>query len=313
MVAHRPSAARIVTIATIVAVLAPSTLFASPVVIDFETTPDGVVPLEGEDASILWDALGVNLYLVGSLDPPVIATEGWPTQGYVWRDPADNIFRDQAISGVNTLTDPWSTQGAVDIGVSFAMPVDSVSIAMIDFGEATSVLPGELQSVTLQAFDADGTLVDSDTFTIAAFEPRDPEDGNVAVLTVSAPSIAFVETLGATNDWGVSYDDLTFTLADEDEDGVLAADDLCPGTITDVDAGVPSRWLGRNRWADLDGDGTFESGWGWGSWLLGTVDMQTTGGCSCADIIDTLGLSPANDRFGCHTWAVAAWTWFYVP
>ena len=287
---------------------------AAPVVIDFELTQDGQVPMEGEDASLMWDAQGVMLYLVGSLDPPVIATEGWPTQGYVWRDAADNIFRDQAVSGVNTLTDPWSTNGAAELGVEFAMPVDSVAITMLDFGDCTGPIPwGAPISLTLQAFDAGGALVDEDTFTILAYAPRDPSDGNVAQLAVSAPAIAWVETVGAIGDCGISYDDLTYTLADADADGVLAVDDVCPDTVTDAVAGVPSRWLGRNRWADLDGDGDFEAGWGWGSWLLGTVDMSTTGGCSCADIIDAWGLSRASERFGCHTITIAAWTWLYGP
>lgn len=284
-----------------------------PVIIDFELTPDGQQPLQGEDASAMWDALGVSLYLLGTFDPPVIATEGWPTQGYVWRDAADNIFRDQAVSGVNTLTDPWGTGGAAELGVSFAMPVDSVAITMLDFGDCTfPILPGEPISLSLNAFDDDGVLVDSDTFTIEAFVPRDPADGNVAELSVSAASIAWVETSGAVGDCGISYDDLRFTLADADEDGVLAADDLCPETVTDVDAGVPSRWLGRNRWADLDGDGQLEAGWGWGSWLLGDLDMDATGGCSCTDIIGALGLGPASERYGCHTWVMAWWSWYVV-
>lgn len=306
----------VVPIASAILLSAPAAFAfpASAVVIDFETTPDGQIPLEGEDASLLWDAQGVTFYLVGSLEPPVIATEGAPTQGYVWRDAANTIFRDQAVSGVNTLSDPWGTADTAEIGVAFDMPVDSVAITVIDFGEATGgVLPGEPQTLSLQAFDADGVLVDEDVFTIPAFSPTDPADGNVAELSVSAPSIAWVETVGVVSDWGVAVDDVAYTLADADEDGVVATDDLCPDTVTDADAGVPSRWLGRNRWADLDGDGTFEAGWGWGSWLLGTVDMQTTGGCSCADIIDELGLGRGAERYGCHTWSVALWTWLYVP
>jgi len=302
-------------IATVIFLL-PSVASAlpGPIVIDFELTSDGQVPLEGEDASAMWDAEGVSIYLAGTLEPPVIATEGWPTQGYVWRDAADNIFRDQAVSGVNTLTDPWSTDGAAELGISFAMPVDSVAITMLDFGDCTGPIPaGDPISLSLEAFDEDGVLVDSDTFTIIAYEPRDPSDGNDAELVVTAPSIAWVETSGAVGACGISYDALTFTLADADEDGVLAVNDLCPETITDADAGVPSRWLGRNRWADLDGDGQFESGWGWGSYVLSGLDMEATGGCSCTDIIDTLGLGRSAEFFGCHTWVMAWWSWFVVP
>jgi len=48
--------------------------------------------------------------------------------------------------------------------------------------------------------------------------------------------------------------------ADCDADGVDDGVDLCPFSApSDLDEGVPSKGLGKNRWADLDGDGVFHT------------------------------------------------------
>jgi predicted extracellular nuclease len=94
---------------------------------------------------------------------------------------------------------------------------------------------------------------------------------------------------------------------DEDGDGVLDPVDVCPNTV--IPEGVPTERLGTNRWALVDGDGAFDSthpqiG------RRGNVSSLTiwdTGGCSCEQIIDALGLGQGHEKFGCSTGVMKVW------
>jgi hypothetical protein len=84
--------------------------------------------------------------------------------------------------------------------------------------------------------------------------------------------------------------------ADEDQDGVLDADDVCPGTVTDA---FPQ--LKANRYTY---DGTaLESG------LTNNPShtIQETGGCSAMQIITAMGLGAGHYRFGLSRSALEAW------
>ena len=96
---------------------------------------------------------------------------------------------------------------------------------------------------------------------------------------------------------------------DADEDGVCGDVDLCPDTgFSDQDDGVPSRRLGNNRWAEMDGDGIFDQGEpGHGPLSGGDVTIEMTGGCNCSQIIDALGLGNGHVKFGCSNSAMEDW------
>ncbi len=94
---------------------------------------------------------------------------------------------------------------------------------------------------------------------------------------------------------------------DLDGDGVGGDVDLCPGTISDSAAGVPSRSLKSNRWIDSDGDGTFEQASPGNGGPVGGYTTIDTWGCSCADIIDAMGLGNGHTKSGCSNGAMDEW------
>jgi len=94
---------------------------------------------------------------------------------------------------------------------------------------------------------------------------------------------------------------------DEDLDGVPNNLDYCPGTMIPED--VPTKNLGVNRWALVDGDTTFDTtpppGGGKGPGLSFTTG--DTGGCSCEQIIESLQLGKGHRKFGCSIDVMNDW------
>ena len=90
-----------------------------------------------------------------------------------------------------------------------------------------------------------------------------------------------------------------FLFVDADGDGVTDAADLCADTA--IPEGVPTVRLGVNRFALVDGDGTFDTtpppGGGQGPGLSFTI--EDTAGCSCEQIIGLLGLGAGHAKLGC--------------
>ena len=77
--------------------------------------------------------------------------------------------------------------------------------------------------------------------------------------------------------------------ADSDGDGVLDDDDLCPDTVV-PEATVPSKRLGTNRWALLDGDGVFDTTAPEGKGPGRSYNLDETRGCSCEQIIENVSI-----------------------
>jgi len=107
-----------------------------------------------------------------------------------------------------------------------------------------------------------------------------------------------------------AFSDFALVETEEDADSDSVADDadLCPGTV--LPEGVPTVQLGVNRLADTDGDGVFNT----------TAprnrpepdpselpNLQDTGGCSCEQIIETMGLGQGHLKFGCSAGAIDDW------
>ncbi len=92
---------------------------------------------------------------------------------------------------------------------------------------------------------------------------------------------------------------------DEDDDGVLDDEDVCPGTLF-PDA-VPTVGLGVSRWSDMDGDGVFDTIWPSSSVSPMPFTIDDTAGCSCGQIITALGLGGGLTKFGCSTGVMKTW------
>ncbi|MDI3286435.1 choice-of-anchor L domain-containing protein [Polyangium sp. 15x6] len=98
---------------------------------------------------------------------------------------------------------------------------------------------------------------------------------------------------------------------DSDGDGVCGDVDACYGT-TLPDA-VPTVKLGVNRWADTNGDGVFETTSPNGNGPGKSYTIAETGGCSCAQIIEALGLGEGHTKHGCSISAMDTWVSYVQP
>ncbi|MCO4745784.1 MAG: carboxypeptidase regulatory-like domain-containing protein [Proteobacteria bacterium] len=95
---------------------------------------------------------------------------------------------------------------------------------------------------------------------------------------------------------------------DADADGICGDVDECPDTVSDLEAGVPSVHLGRLRWADIDGDGVFDTVDPNGQGPGRAYTMEDTHGCGCAQIIELLDRGAGHERFGCSISTMDEWT-----
>jgi hypothetical protein len=95
---------------------------------------------------------------------------------------------------------------------------------------------------------------------------------------------------------------------DADQDGVCGDADVCPETV--LPERVPTVSLGRNRFAEIDGDAVFDTT------LPGVrrtrpakriYTIVDTAGCSCEQIIAAAGLGRGLRKFGCTLDAMDAW------
>lgn len=106
------------------------------------------------------------------------------------------------------------------------------------------------------------------------------------------------ESVGGTVQWEVSCSDVS-PVVDGDADGVVDADDLCPGTTVDA---IPSEDLRSSRY-----------GWYGGSeFVAGSDDapvftIADTGGCSATQVIAQQGLGAGHLRFGVSLGELRKW------
>ncbi|XXX78225.1 choice-of-anchor L domain-containing protein [Sorangium sp. So ce134] len=92
---------------------------------------------------------------------------------------------------------------------------------------------------------------------------------------------------------------------DADGDAVCGDVDLCAGTM--LPEGVPTVKLGVNRFADIDGDGVFDTVSSSGTGPGRSYTIEDTGGCSCEQIIDELGLGQGHVKHGCSIGVMDYW------
>jgi hypothetical protein len=88
---------------------------------------------------------------------------------------------------------------------------------------------------------------------------------------------------------------------DADLDGICGDADACAGTI--VPESLPTVKLGTNRYADVDGDGVFDTTSSSGP----SYTLEDTAGCSCEQIIEALDLGLGHVKYGCSEGVMEEW------
>jgi hypothetical protein len=110
-------------------------------------------------------------------------------------------------------------------------------------------------------------------------------------------------------------------LLDPDGDGVRVDKDVCPDTV--IPESVPTLRLGKNRWALVDDDTSFDTNRPRGHLYRHKrgkkkghalqFDLDDTAGCSCEQIIEALRLGPWQRKLGCTTGVMWKWSRSPVP
>jgi hypothetical protein len=96
---------------------------------------------------------------------------------------------------------------------------------------------------------------------------------------------------------------------DEDADGICGDVDVCSGTV--LPESMPAWKLHKNHYADVDGDGVFEtkSSWCGGHGPQATFTLEDTAGCTCEQIADELNLGCGHVKHGCSKGVMQYWIW----
>lgn len=92
---------------------------------------------------------------------------------------------------------------------------------------------------------------------------------------------------------------------DTDNDGVPDSSDQCPGTV--LPENVPSRFLWTRHFADINGDGNFETkNHFWSQFTNSKFSLKETRGCSCEQILQCK--PPSNEeKYGCTFETINDW------
>ena len=91
---------------------------------------------------------------------------------------------------------------------------------------------------------------------------------------------------------------------DADGDGVCGDVDLCSDTAPDA----LTKGLGVNRFADIDGDGNFDTVAPKGNGPQRSYTVADTQGCGCTQIIAICGYGKGHSKFGCSISVMDEWT-----
>jgi predicted extracellular nuclease len=93
-----------------------------------------------------------------------------------------------------------------------------------------------------------------------------------------------------------------YLMTDGDADSVPDDLDVCPGTT--IPEPAPSGGLKANHWVLANGDGVFDTT---GNGNGGPFTIAQTGGCSCTQIVDGLGLGNGQRKHGCSKGTMEDW------
>jgi len=208
--------------------------------------------------------------------------------------------------------------GTVTLLFQISSASGSPSFSNLGFSDDLStVIPG-LEAVGLPLNDVCGTGSVLSGTSLLTFSGGSLLPGGSCSFSVTlqipttASAGSFVNVTTDITVFGVSVaapatDTLVIeAVVDSDGDDVLDGDDLCPDTVI-PEATVPSRTLGTNRFALVDADTTFDTKAPRGRGPQETFTTTDTGGCSCEQIIDALGLGQGHVKFGCSLGVMRDW------
>jgi hypothetical protein len=150
--------------------------------------------------------------------------------------------------------------------------------------------------------DANGDVCD-----VCPLDAQNDADGDGFCADVdNCPATANDQTDADGDGAGDVCDGCPFDADDDsDHDGVCGDEDACPDTASPD--GVPKIALGVNRWADVDGDGVFDTRQPNGEGPGRSYTIEDTAGCSCGQIIEQLALGAGHAKFGCSISAMDEW------
>jgi hypothetical protein len=199
-----------------------------------------------------------------------------------------------------SVTSVFPVDGAVDIPVSvspqvsFSFTLDPATITSASAfltGPLGNIVPAEsrISSPDQVAIDPTDFLTPGTTYTIHITPVLQDTAGN----SLDAEFTSSFTTAGLP------------VPSDSDDDGIPDAEDICPGTV--IPEAVPTESLGVNRFALTDGDAIFDTTRSPGKKPGQVLTLADTAGCSCAQIIEVLGLDEGHTKFGCSSSAMKEW------
>jgi MYXO-CTERM domain-containing protein len=146
-------------------------------------------------------------------------------------------------------------------------------------GDACDACPNGVDS------DGDGTCDDSDNCpTVSNPDQLDSDDDGAGDACDECPA-------------GDDHD--------PDGDGLCTGRDMCPDTV--LPETIPTERLLVNHFADVDGDGVFDTVSPNGRGPQRYYTLEDTYGCSCEQIIEALDLGNGHRKHGCSIGAMDRW------
>ncbi|HXI55620.1 MAG TPA: Ig-like domain-containing protein [Polyangia bacterium] len=251
-------------------------------------TPQFVITLNG--APINLGQVQVKLTWINAFDPSCVGNS------QVTKEPTaiTTGLAGGGMSGTSITVQPGTAvvDTAVLTGANAALASGSVTYTWFSDSSCQTIVSGG----SAQAITTPGVIPPSPAVTLAP--------GTYYAVAAYSGDSGNLPSQGRCGD-----EILQVRSPDADHDGVLDSEDLCPNTpASDLASGVPSRGLGTNRWADLNGDGVFETTASNGKGPGLSFTLHDTHGCSCAQLITRCGYGTGFTMFGCSISAMRAAT-----
>ena len=275
-------------LAVVAVVLSPMVANADPITITYDFSMDfggAIVPDPATGSlTVTFDPDGGDVFgaTTATLDSANFAVDG----ALVF-----NFF---------TATDSIQVGGVLN-GLGGVFNNTNDFLLSLDFiASATPILPAGLSFLAQTGFNQATNV--SGSVSVASADPDTDNDGvpDDDDICPDTPAGDAVDANGCSD-----------AQLDTDNDGVSDADDNCPGTV--IPESVPTRSLGVNRFALVDGDDVFDTTSPKGKGPRRGYTIANTTGCSCTQIIDALGLGNGHTKFGCSISAMDDWVLLVNP